>query len=234
MDQSAEVNPSPDVVDRPGRLGRPARYDELPRDTSLAGWGRVFFGHGGPRLLAGCLVLASARRVRLGGWRPADAAVAAGVVAVHPFAEWLIHVHLLHRPPRRRGGRVVDLRVARFHRQHHQDPRDIDLVFVPLPELTAMVGGFALAAAAARDRRRGGTGLVVALGSLLVYEWVHFLIHSPHRPRRARQRAHRLHHFRNERYWFGVVGMTADRVLGTAPERGDVPLSPTARTLVGA
>ena len=45
------------------------------------------------------------------------------------------------------------------------------------------------------------------------------------------RRAHRLHHFRNERYWFGVTMHLADHVLSTYPGKLDVELSPTARTL---
>jgi hypothetical protein len=44
-------------------------------------------------------------------------------------------------------------------------------------------------------------------------------------------RAHRLHHFRNERYWFGVTTHLGDRVLCTYPAKDAVPLSTTARTL---
>jgi sterol desaturase/sphingolipid hydroxylase (fatty acid hydroxylase superfamily) len=70
---------------------------------------------------------------------------------------------------------------------------------------------------------------------LSVYEWTHFLIHSSYRPRRsvyrAIWRAHRLHHFRNERYWFGVTMHLGDRVLGTYPAKDAVPASLTARTL---
>lgn len=229
--------PGPDAA--PTRVGaRPLRFDELSTDTSLPRWAAVFFGHGGPRMLAGALAVVGARRLRLGRWRWQDAAVAGGVVAAHPFAEWLIHVHLLHRRPRRRRGRTVELRIARLHRLHHQDPKDIDLVFIPADVVTGLVGGLGLLAAFGRDRRRSATGAATALACLLVYEWVHFLIHAPYRPRhaffRTRQRSHRLHHFRNERYWLGVVGTSADRLLGTAPERSEVPLSGTARTLAAS
>ena len=44
-------------------------------------------------------------------------------------------------------------------------------------------------------------------------------------------RNHRLHHFRNERHWYGVTMLAADRVLGTAGDERSVPLSATARTL---
>jgi hypothetical protein len=86
------------------------------------------------------------------------------------------------------------------------------------------------------------SGVAVALTAgltgfsmLLVYEWTHFLIHTTYQPRtktyRRIWRAHRWHHFRNEHYWFGVTIHTADRLLGTYPDKEAVELSPTARTL---
>jgi hypothetical protein len=244
-EQSSEGQPSadqpsagqPPSASRPGgvRPAHPARYDELPTDLPLTGWARVFLGRRGPQLLAVAAVAMAVRRLRLGRWRWADATVAATVVTLHPFAEWLVHVRVLHRRPRVVDGRRRESRSARMHRLHHEDPKDIDLVLLPLRSVVGLVIAVSLPAVVNRDRRRGATSAAVSLGSLLAYEWVHFLIHSPHRPKRslyrARWRAHRLHHFRNERYWFGVVGTVADRVLGTAPDRRSVPLSPTARTL---
>ena len=45
------------------------------------------------------------------------------------------------------------------------------------------------------------------------------------------ERAHRLHHYRNENYWMGVTNHLGDHVLGTFPNKDDVPVSPTAKTL---
>lgn len=211
------------------------RYDDVVPMPGLAGWAGVFFEHTGPRILALASTAALARRVTMGRWRWRDVAVAGAVVGLHPFAEWAVHVRILHRPPRRRGGSTRETFAARMHRLHHEDPKDIDLVLLPTRSVLTLVGGIGALGALARDRRRGATAAAVSLGSVLAYEWVHFLIHSPYRGKakayQARCRAHRLHHYRNERYWFGVVGTVADRVLGTAPERGAVPLSPTARTL---
>jgi sterol desaturase/sphingolipid hydroxylase (fatty acid hydroxylase superfamily) len=76
---------------------------------------------------------------------------------------------------------------------------------------------------------------VVGYGILLSYEWCHFLIHTPYRPRRRYYKAiwrnHRLHHYKNERYWFGVTSVVGDRVIGTDPDQRAVQRSPTARSL---
>lgn len=237
MTTRAGSSPSPDGGD-PVAHRRYRRYDEVPGSPGLGGWARVFSQHRGPRILAAASAAALARRARMGRFRWADAAVATGVVGLHPFAEWLVHVRVLHRRPRQTGRGSTETFSARMHRLHHQDPKDIGLALLPTRSVVALVGGTLAASQLARDRRRGATGAAVSLLSLLAYEWVHFLMHSSYRPKRAmyraRWRAHRLHHYRNERYWFGVVGTVADRVLGTTPERGAVPLSPTARTLTAS
>ena len=82
------------------------------------------------------------------------------------------------------------------------------------------------------------SGVLTATVLTLVYEWVHFLIHTDYVPRhevyRRLHRAHRLHHFRNERYWLGVTARTGDRVLGTNPRKEDVEVSVTAKTALAA
>jgi sterol desaturase/sphingolipid hydroxylase (fatty acid hydroxylase superfamily) len=157
------------------------------------------------------------------------------VLVLHPFAEWALHVFVLHRPRSADSERRESF-AARTHRRHHEDPKDLGLVLLPVPTTVGLVGGAIAGALAAPDRRRGATGAVAGLTSLLAYEWIHFLIHSPYQPRgrwyRSRWRAHRLHHYRNEHYWFGVVATSADRLLGTAPDRNAVAISATARTLV--
>src|SRR5436305_565461 len=82
---------------------------------------------------------------------------------------------------------------------------------------------------------RGCTNARIVAAMLLAYEWAHFLIHSSYSPRswyyRYIWRAHRLHHYRNERYWYGVTIHLADHILRTFPQRDAVETSPTARTL---
>jgi hypothetical protein len=197
---------------------------------------RTFARHPSPRFIAAVLAVVVAGRVIVGGWAWADLLVAAVILGLEPFTEWVIHVFVLHAKPKRVLGRDVDLFVARKHRRHHADPRDVDLVFVPMqvigPGLIAVV---ALVVLLAPDRGLGLTGLVTGVGMLLTYEWTHYLIHTRYRPRgryyRSIHRAHRLHHFRNERYWFGVTINVGDHVLGTFPAKDAVPVSPTARTL---
>jgi hypothetical protein len=44
---------------------------------------------------------------------------------------------------------------------------------------------------------------------------------------KAIRRSHHLHHYKNERYWFGVTS----NMGGTYPEAAEVPRSKTARDL---
>lgn len=212
------------------------RYSDLAGAATKAGCAREFASRPGPQLIAAGLTATVAVRARMKRFRRADLEVAATVTAIHPFAEWALHVFVLHRSRIGSDGGRRESFAARTHRRHHEDPKDLDLVLLPVPVTAGLVGGAIAAAVAAPDRRRGVTGTAVGLGSLLAYEWIHFLIHSPYQPKtrwyRSRWQGHRLHHYRNEHYWFGVVATSADRLLGTAPDRAEIPVSPTALTLI--
>lgn len=209
---------------------------ETSRGSALGDEARTFLRHANSRLLLGVTALALVVRLALGGWRAADAVVAAVILGLEPLTEWLIHVFLLHARPKTIAGRTYDSLVARKHRAHHADPRDVDLIFVPKRVLYgALPGAIVLYGALLRDVRLAATAVLVSYAMLTLYEWTHFLIHSRYLPRgryyRYIWRAHRLHHYRNEHYWFGVTVHLADHALRTFPGRDDVPLSPTAKTL---
>ena len=205
-------------------------------DLSLGQAARAFSAFFSPRVLVPLLVIVSAARLLLARWTARDAVIAAVIIGLEPFTEWVIHVFLLHFKPRTVRGRRIDLLVARKHRAHHRDPKDLELVFIPRRVLVISVAfavlGYGVGFGALRPAL---TALVVSYAMLLAYEWTHFLIHSTYRPRhvlyRGLWRAHRLHHYRNERYWFGVTVHLGDRILRTYPGRDDVPVSATARTL---
>jgi sterol desaturase/sphingolipid hydroxylase (fatty acid hydroxylase superfamily) len=196
---------------------------------------RVFFSQPSPLIIAAALVAATVGRLLVSGYSWWDLAPAAVVLALQPFTEWLIHVFILHFKPRSVGARRIDPLVSRKHRAHHGDPKDLGLVFIPLPALAGLLGVVAAIFLLGLPLGRGLSGLIGAYAMTLVYEWTHFLIHSAYRPKhrlfRYVSRAHRNHHYRNEHYWFGVTVHVADHLLGTFPEKSEVELSPTARTL---
>lgn len=205
------------------------------RVRTLAEARRAFLSHGSPWFLLAVLTVSTAALVVTGGWRWTQLAVVVAVLAAQPFVEWLVHVHVLHATPRKVGPLVLDLYQARKHRAHHAAPRDLDILFIPLRGHLAGACVVAGVCALLPDATTRLTLVVAVTASSLVYEWVHFLIHTDHKPQTVLYRrlytGHRLHHYRNENYWFGVSRRFGDTVLGTDPAKDDVPFSPTCLTL---
>lgn len=205
----------------------------MPLGTAAA----EFWRHPSPWLLAVALVSATTARAVVADWGIGDALLPFAMLAAFPFLEWMIHVFILHWRPRRLAGVTLDSELARKHREHHVEPRDVDLVFIPFRSLVVvLVAVVGLALWAFPRTGMALTFLVVLLAFGLVYEWTHYLIHSDYKPKnglyRAIWRDHRLHHYKNENYWFGVTTSgTSDRVLGTYPDAASVPTSPTAKNL---
>jgi hypothetical protein len=210
------------------------------RSFSLADAGREFAAHPSPWMIGAVLVGALTARIMFGDWQFTDAAVPLVMLAFFPFFEWLVHVFILHWRPRRFGSITVDPLLARKHREHHVDPRQVPLIFIPWRALLWVLPVSVAIALLAFPRQGLGLTYLVFLGVLgLAYEWCHYLIHSDYKPKsrvyRAIWRNHRQHHFKNEHYWFTVTSAgTADRVLGTYPDAATVASSPTAKNLHAA
>jgi sterol desaturase/sphingolipid hydroxylase (fatty acid hydroxylase superfamily) len=207
------------------------------RSISLGAAFGEFVKHPSPWMLAGLLVAGLLARLVDGDWQVSDALLPVIMVALFPVYEWLIHVFILHWKPRRIGRVKIDSILARDHRRHHADPRDIPLIFIPTRAMVWIVPATVAIAIFAFPRLGLGlTYLVVISGAGLSYEWVHFLVHTDYRPVSRLYRAvwnnHRLHHYKNEHYWFTVTSSgTADRLFGTYPDPASVPKSQTARNL---
>jgi hypothetical protein len=197
----------------------------------------IFASHLSPLLIMAITVALIAARIAVGDWRWQQLVIVAAVFAVQPFVEWTTHVWILHAKPRRFFGREVDLYVAKKHRRHHADPRNLEILAMPIPGLitfSLVTTGVAMLMGNVADRLTLG---VTAAVFMLGYEWIHFLIHTDYKPKTAAYRklyqGHRLHHFRNENYWYGVSRRFGDQVLGTNPSKEQVPLSPTVKALLG-
>lgn len=204
--------------------------------TSLGDEWRFFRSHPNPRLIAGAWALVAIARLALGGWRWWDLAIVGILIALEPFVEWIIHVFILHWRPREIFGKKRDPLLARKHRAHHKDPRKTEWIFVPRAALIRVIPISALLyLLLIPDVRLATTTMLMALTILFTYEWTHYLIHSRYKPRsriyKFIWRAHRLHHFKNEKYWFGVTMHAGDFVLGTFPDKDAVETSPTCKTL---
>jgi hypothetical protein len=211
--------------------------DSAPvRGGSLRHHGQRFARHPTPWAIAGFFVAFVAARAFLGPPRWSDVAVVATFLAVEPLIEWVVHAWVLHARPWRVLGRTFELSATRGHRRHHEDPLDLDLVFVPGWVLVWFAPVLALALfLVLRPAHLAATALASGAAVLLAYEWTHYLIHTSYRPRRRYYRHlwrhHRLHHYRNEGYWFGVTTALGDVLLGTCPRGADVEVSATVRTL---
>ncbi len=197
----------------------------------------AFWRHPSPWLIATFLAGSVAFRTTAGAGARWELVIPALLVALFPVIEWLIHVGILHWRPRRLGPVTVDSLLAREHRAHHADPRQIPLVFIPWRTLVWLLPAYVPVALLALPTRESGLTLLVSIYALMFgYEWTHFLIHSDYRPRsrwyRSVWRSHRLHHYKNEHYWFTVTTAgTADRLFGTYPDPSTTPTSPTVRQL---
>ena len=206
---------------------------------TLSDAGRQFWKHPSPWMIAATLVAAFGVRVAVSDWQITDAIAPVVMVAAFPFFEWVIHVCILHWRPRRIGRITVDPLLARKHRDHHVDPRDVPLIFIPWQSLLWVLPlAIAIALLAISRIGLGLTFLAFLTVLGLGYEWMHYLIHSDYKPKtrvyRAVWRHHRLHHFKNEHYWFTVTTSgTADRALRTYPDPATVATSPTAKNLHG-
>jgi hypothetical protein len=207
------------------------------RTFGLSDAAREFWRHPSPWMISGALLVTLTARLMVGGWAWTDALVPAVMIAVFPFFEWCVHVFVLHWRPRQLGRITIDSLLARKHREHHVDPREVPLIFIPWPALLWIIpSSVAIALLAFPRTGLGLTYLLVVTVVGLGYEWCHYLVHSDYKPKsrlyRSIWRNHRQHHYKNEHYWFTVTTAgTADRVLGTYPDAGAVAASPTAKHL---
>jgi len=205
---------------------------------------RAFWRYPSPWMISAFIAGVLGARLVVGDWALSDIWAPLVFVALFPFIEWTIHVFILHWRPRKVVGVYVDTLLARDHRRHHADPRDVPLVFVPWRALiwVILLAGGVLPLGIGRLAGASLGGILsymlteaVALG---IYEWTHYLIHSDYKPRtrayKAIWRNHRLHHYKNEHYWFSITTSgTSDRVLGTYPDPAQVQTSRTAKNLHG-
>jgi len=191
-------------------------------------------------MISTTLIAALTARILVGDWQYTDALVPVAMLAVFPFFEWIVHVFVLHWKPRSVGPLTIDPLLARKHREHHINPREVAVIFIPWKALLWVLPVAIGIAVLAFPRPGMGLTFLTFLAMLgLVYEWCHYLIHSDYKPKgklyRAIYKNHRFHHFKNEHYWFSVTTAgTSDRVLGTYPDPAGVENSPTAKNLHGA
>ena len=178
--------------------GQAKRRESL---SMRAAW-TEFWKHPSPWLISTSLLGAIVARVAVGGGVWWELLVPAGLVALFPVIEWCIHVAILHWKPRSLGPVTIDSLLARDHRAHHADPRDLPLVFIPWRALVWLLPAYLVVAWLAFPSWSSALTLLVSVYAIkLGYEWTHYLVHSDYRPRsrwyRSVWRNHRLHHYKN-------------------------------------
>ncbi len=215
-----------------------SRHSPADSPTNLGEAIRYFAGRRSPQILIAATAAAAGARIAAGNWSLADLIPIAILFVLWPIQEWLIHVFILHFKPFDLGGRTVDFAVPRKHREHHQDPGNLDILFIPLHSyIYTLPLSLLIFFVLSPTTEIALSGLTFYFLFALNYEWVHFLVHTRVVPKSAAYRrlwkSHRLHHFKNEHYWMGVSRLGADWLLGTTPEQSTVPTSPTCRQLHG-
>lgn len=203
---------------------------------SLTAAFREFMRFGSPRVLVVAAGLALTARMIIGQWGVWDLLIPALLVLMWPLQEWCVHVFVLHMKPKKIGPLTLDPLVARRHRDHHVDPWNLGVVFVPLPVVLGLLPVVVLFWwAVTPSVPLWLTGVAAYLALSVSYEWTHYLIHSRYRPRSAFFKRlwtkHRLHHCKNENYWFGVSMTAGDELFGTSPDPKSVETSATCRDL---
>jgi hypothetical protein len=201
--------------------------------------GAEFWRHPSPWMIASVLVGSLIAHVVVGGWSRGELLAPVVFVALFPVIEWVVHVFVLHWRPRKVGRLVLDTLLAREHRRHHRDPRNIPLVFIPWQTMLVLMALAVVVPLWVAPTPGSGLAFMITLASVgMVYEWTHYLVHTDYKPRgrayKAVWRHHRLHHFKNEHYWMTVTtAHTADRLFGTDPDPATVETSRTAKNLHG-
>jgi hypothetical protein len=135
---------------------------------------REYWKHPSPWMIGGTLAVAIAARIVVGDWQIADTLVPVVMLAGFPFFEWVIHMFILHWRPKRIGRLTIDPLLAREHRRHHIDPRNIPLILIPWKALLwVMPLTIAIALLAFPRLGLGLTYLVFITIFDLGYEWSH-------------------------------------------------------------
>lgn len=215
-------------------LERPIVPGFGPPCTLWQAW-KLFCSFFWERMLLAGVAISCSLRLWMGAWRPLDLVIVGGVVAAFPFVEYFSHMFLLHRPPLVLFGRRFESLVALVHRVHHRDPWHMERAINPPVALVLYAVGLPILFFPLFKAPQAMTGIAASWLVLLVYEWIHLLIHTSHVPRnpifKRIWRNHRLHHFKNEHYWYNVSTLGIDALLGTQPSPSEVPTSPTCLTL---
>ncbi len=155
-------------------------------------------------------------------------------MATYALSEYVIHRFLFHmKTP---TNPFLLKTIKRLHFDHHVDPNNLKLLFLPL---WFSLPGFSIFALIFYIITSSFQLTIAYLAGIIVYfmyyEWKHYIAHKPIQPRtemgRKIKKAHLWHHFKNENYWFGVTHTSVDKTFGTYKDQQSVAKSETAKNL---
>ena len=158
------------------------------------------------------------------------------VLALAPFYEWVLHKYVLHA----KGDKENEWKMKymdRLHRDHHKEPKVIELLFAPLSGgLFIPFSFFIIFFIFSQNTVISVYGAALSLTYYLYYEWIHLAHHiDEYKPITKRgkelKKAHQWHHYKNENYWWGVTSSLGDKLLGTYPRPIDVNKSITVKDI---
>lgn len=162
-------------------------------------------------------------------WLSFVLAIVLWILGEHPAHRYLLHM----KRPRSAFGRRL---IARLHYDHHRDPSNAQLLFLPFWVSAPLLALGLTLPWVVRGDWAAGVSFLTGLSSVLVYyEWMHFAMHQRlHLNNRFYKHVfdgHMRHHYMNERYWFGVSNPVGDWLWSTYPSVDVVEKSKTARDL---
>ncbi|WP_223703533.1 sterol desaturase family protein [Sutcliffiella deserti] len=184
-------------------------------------------------VLIGLIIVSAAIQAWHGLTWAAIGFIAFGLVTFM-FSEYLTHRFLFHLKPPKHPFFLKLLK--RLHYDHHTDPNNLHLLFLPLwyslPNLSVLTLIFYLIIGELWLTLAFATGLMTML---FLYEWKHYVAHRPIKPiskfGQWAKKMHILHHFKNENFWYGVSSPFVDVLFGTLKDEKEVETSKTAKDL---
>jgi hypothetical protein len=194
----------------------------------------TFFRHGCNIALLLALELLSAY-LTTGGRTPRYTDIGLGML-IFVVVEYLTHRFAFHAEPVSQP--FIRSLQRRLHYDHHRQPKDLGLLFLPLwfgVPAVATYGGLYLLLT--RNPTLSACLLFGNLLALLYYEYVHYVAHIPVTPSTPwgqwMKKYHLWHHYKNENYWFGVTNPSMDFVFRTYCTMQQAAKSGTTHDLEG-
>jgi len=155
-------------------------------------------------------------------------------MGTYAMSEYIIHRFLFHmKTP---TNQFLLRMIKRLHFDHHVDPNNLKLLFLPLWfSLPGFLTFSFIVYLITVNIQLTIAFLAGLIAYFMFYEWKHYIAHKPIQPRtemgRNIKKAHLWHHFKNENYWFGVTHTSVDKTFGTYKDQKQIEKSETARNL---